>query len=229
MTNYSKKYKVPGKRVGGQLVKRPRLSKAQHIAEVAVKGFKAAMFVKNLINSEKKYVTVFLKNHNTNYNGFIDNLFTTTRGTAGVGNRIGTSILLKTVTIRGFVKISDNNSNQIIRLIIFRDHCNTITTPAQYLEDIGDIDAVLSLRQHDSRFNTTKVYDKTFVMDSARNKIQTFQHTFNNINKHVQYDVSGGGDTITHNAFKVILITTTSTSTDSPIMNFLTHVTYIDN
>lgn len=227
MTNYRKTYVKNGKKVGGRLVKLPTVSQSQQIAQIAVKGFKAAMFVKGLINVEKKYKDTLNEGQSTTHDGSILDLFTTAHGTSGLGNRIGSSIMVKNITVRGFVRISSGNDANILRLIIFRDHCNSITSVGDYLQTPGNSGAVLTLKQHDSRFNTTRIYDKTFVLDTAKSTLVQFQHSFRNVNKHVQY--ADNSNTVTHNAFKYIVIQSGELTSVSPTITLLTQVEYIDN
>ncbi len=209
-------------------VAKPKKSKAQLLAETAYKGLRIANSVKNMINVEKKYYVGKLTATQADYDGDIQTFFNPVRGDAS-DQRVGASLLMKRITMRGFVQ-ETGGFQSFIRVILFRDKCDDITTGAQLLEETGSTFGVLTKKKHDTRNKTVILYDKLFNMNDARSTQLVFDYTLNNVNKHVTFN--DGASQPSSNVIKICFITTETPANKaarSPKITIRCMTEYIDN
>lgn len=222
MTNYKKKYKGPNAGVP----KAPAPSKTQKVAMAAFKGLKLANNIKNLINVEQKHSIHHITDGTTSASGTTDNLIQLSQGTGDQDNRIGDSILLKSMKVTGYIQERSTLPTEgILRMIIIRDHCGSIDH-SNYLQLTGSKVSVLSRKNHDERFRSTKLYDRTFISTND-NPIKQFTINFRNINKHIRY--SGTSATPTMNNIKLLMFWTDTNVLTSPQVNLYADSLYVDN
>lgn len=205
--------------------KKPKQPARYRYADMAYKGFNMAMKLKQLINVEQKHVDTTTSTTNT-YNGTLVTFNEIAQGDTD-NTRDGDSLLNKKINIKGFIVAAASGAiNDVVRIIIFKDKQNTITTPGQYLRDVGSIYAPLSQKQRDNQFQTKKIYDNTFSVDSG-NPLKIFSIKIDQLDDHTNF--VSGTTTITSGAYKMLIIGTVAPAGANSITTYTSRFEYIDN
>ena len=215
-------YKANNKKKQRALVpyKKPAVPMRYKVADMAYKGFKAAMTLKKLINVEFKHVD-FNATISPDFNGTLHFLNDSGQGTSDT-TRVGDSILNKHTSIRG--KIARGSLNCVVRIIIFKDKTNIMTTPT-LLQDTGSVFSPLSMRDRDHRKNYTIIKDITYSLDSERPQL-AFDYEFDN-NDHTKFEA--GSLTINTNSYRVLFISDQVGGASAPIITYTRRHSFVDN
>ena len=193
-------------------------------AGLAKKAFKTAKWVAGLVNSEYKYFDVNILPSAHNYNGTITSaLCVPAQGTAAQ-DRTGDSIKMKNLTIRGEWLLNAAGATQeTVRIIVFIDKQNNITSGAQLLQSVGNVNAPYSPKNNDNRYDSKFLIDKTYVLD-ADNPIKKIDWVIK-LNLHQHFNT--GTTTVDTNAIRIGLFTQSATS--GAQFQYYGRTTYIDN
>jgi len=203
---------------------RRKTKKGTNWAGLAKKAFKTAKWVAGLVNAEYKYFDVNILPASHNYNGTVTSaLCVPAQGTAAQ-DRTGDSIKMKNLTMRGeWLLNAAGAAQETVRIIIFIDKQNNITSGAQLLQAVGNANAVYSPKSNDNRYDTKFIIDKTYVLDSD-NPIKKLDWVIK-LNLHQHFNT--GTTTVDTNAIKIALFT--QSATNGAQFQYYSRVTYMDN
>lgn len=201
-------------------VAKPKKPARYVVADTAYKAWKTAMYVKNLINVEKKHYD-FTQSGGRDWNGTITIINNPAQGLTD-SMRVGDSILNKSLNISGVV--SYGGSTAIARVMIIWDKQNKITLPIDALEVVGNQFAVFSPKRKDNKREFRVLYDRLFTVDSQKLQV-LYNVDFKNLDTHTQFD--NGTTTINSGAYKVIFIS--DVAAGQPNINQYRRFEYIDN
>lgn len=205
-------------------MKKPQRSTAGAVAQTAWKAFKMANTVRSLINVETKYKDYDRTETSINQNGVLRTLNDPAQGTSA-STRVGDSILMKSIDIRG--EIYANTSPAYLRMILIIDKQNTITTAAQILENTGTYYSVHSQYNQDNRKQFSVLYDRTRFVDQTTNQDNHLFHIRKKLSRHVKFDT--GTITINTGALKLLCISNANVAAAEPTTRYRSRFTYIDN
>lgn len=187
-----------------------------------MKALRLATKVAGFVNTEFKYYENESMGNIITYNGVIfPNLCIPAQGVT-VNQREGDSIKAKTMTMQGTVLLN-STAVEIVRIIVFVDKMNTITTPTQFWEDIGSTLSVLSNKNQDNKYNTKILCDKSFTVDTYH-PLHKFKFVCK-IDRHIHF--TAGTTTITDNDIKMFVIG--QTVTNGSFFSYHSHISYVDN
>lgn len=213
--NYKRRYKKRNYKKKGN-------STLGNVASIAKTAFKTAKWVAGIINAEYKYQEASVSLQTPTWNGTLYTLCTPAQG-AGATGRNGDSIKMKTLTLRGLIDYNTLGMAEMVRVIIFIDKQNVVTTGAQMLQYTGVYMATNSPKNEGNKFDTKILYDKCFPVSLYKP-----QYKFNTViklNSHVHF--AAGTTTIENGALKMLFIS--QNPTNSPKFSYITRVTYVDN
>ena len=213
--NYRRRYK---KRV----YKKKSRSTMGNVASIAKTAFKTAKWVAGIINAEYKYQEASVSSQVPTWNGTLYTLCTPAQGSGATG-RNGDSIKMKALTLRGLIDFNTSGLAEMVRLIIFIDKQNVVTTGAQMLQYTGVYMATNSPKNEGNKFDTKILYDKCFPVSLY--KPQYKFETVIKLNSHVHF--AAGTSTIENGALKMLFIS--QSPVNSPRFSFISRVTFVDN
>ncbi len=187
----------------------------------ARKALHIALMTKKLLNVEYKFHDVTASGQ-ADFNGSLATLNTIAQGTTDT-TRVGDSLLMKNLTFR--IRCSAQITTWF-RFIVFIDKQNQILTVADYLQQIGSAFAVNSPKNHDKRFLSRVLLDKTYAI-SINGKQNYESNGFVKIDKHVQFQA--GSTTINNNEIKLLVISSDAPAANNPSFVMYYRISYIDN
>lgn len=194
----------------------------QKALPVAKKALKVAKFVAGIINAEYKYQEASVSLQVPTWNGTLYTLCTPAQG-AGATARNGDSLKMMNLTMRGVIDYNTLGIAEMVRLIIFIDKQNIITTGAQFLQYTGVYMATSSPKNEGNKFDTKVLYDRIFPVSLYKPQ---YKFTINmKLNSHVHF--AAGTTTIENGALKLLFIS--QNPTNSPRFSYITRVTFVDN
>lgn len=162
-----------------------------------------------------------------NWNGTIISLCNTI--TQGVGNaqRVGDSLKMQRLTVRGYCNNTSAVANvEYMRLIVFIDKAMTIATVADLLETAGSTYVSLSPKNDQTKYNSIVLYDQPFKMIKGTvNEIITFEINLP-IDLHVNY--STASPNVRTNDLKVAFIGQTAAATGGSFV-WYSNLSYTDD
>jgi len=191
-------------------------------ASIAKTALKTAKWVAGIINAEFKYNLASASLVTPTWNGTVNTLCDPIQGN-GVDQREGDSIKMKDIVVRGVIDYNTLGVAEMIRVIIFIDKQNTITTASQLLQTVGVYLATESEKNEDNKFNTKTLYDKTFMVSA--NKPQTKFKWVSKLGFHTHFNK--GSATINTNALKICYIS--QNPTYSAKYSHIIRCGYVDN
>lgn len=202
---------------------KPKESTFQKVTRVAYDGYKAAMWVKNLINVEHKSLDNTI-NSQISYDGFVSIINVPPQGITD-HQRVGDSILNKQFRIRGWLQ--RQGADTMVRMIIIKDKQNTVTTTADYFQSTGTIYSPFEYKKEDNMFQSKKLYDELYCLTTDENA-KVFDVKLNDLDDHTTFD--NATTTITTNAYKIIFISDQVPSSGTePTVTYRSRFDYIDN
>lgn len=193
-----------------------------NVASIAKTAFKTAKWVAALVNAEYKYQEASVSLQVPTWNGTLYTLAVPAQSTGATG-RTGDSIKLKALTLRGLIDYNTLGIAEMVRVIIFVDKQNVVTTGAQLLQYTGVYMATNSPKNEGNKFDTKILYDKAFPVSVYRP-----QAKFNVVLKlgfHVHF--AAGTTTVENNALKMCFIS--QNPANSPKFSYISRVTFVDN
>lgn len=179
--------------------RRRRRTRWQNYAGAASQLAKDVRKLKSMINVEYKSFDTDIGLADIDYNGAIIELNRNSQGDTD-GEHDGDSMKCINATLRFLVS---HTANCFIRAIVFWDQSNSITTPAQFLDNLGGIDACQSFKDYDNRFLTKVLYDRTFNINTARQTQYNVDKVIK-LHRHTQFDA--GTNTIVTGALKMLFV-----------------------
>lgn len=189
---------------------------------LAEQALKTAQWVASLVNAESKYDDTTVTNQVVDYNGYVATLCDPAQGTTAI-TRNGDSIKLQNLTLRMFCY--NTTVSDVLRIIVFEDKQNTITTASQMLQATGSALASLSPKNEDNKYDTKILMDKKYTLDTAAVPIRNIE-TVIPLKFHTHFNASGGA--IDTGALKIMAIGTTAPTSTTNI-TYYSRVTYLDN
>ncbi len=220
MPLYNNRRRTTFKRYGRK--KKPALPVRYQVADIAYKGYKTAMWLKNLVNTEQKFFDIDLT-HSLTWTGTIIDINDPGQGVTDQ-LRIGDSILNKSLTIRTYSTF--DTVATVVRIMVIRDKQDTISTVSEVLEDTGTTLSVCSPLKKDNKKQFSVKYDRTFTVD-AQHPLVIADFTLNNIDDHTQFQ--NGTTTINSGAYKFIAISNSAVAGGTPTFRGLSRHLFIDN
>lgn len=174
---------------------------------------------------EAKYLDTTASSTNFGTSGLFINLNYPAIGTGDV-NRIGDSILLKSITIRGYVYMSAAATASVYRIILLNDKENKVTTVGGVLDTalVGTSNLVNASKTHDNRFQTKFLMDKFGVLDTDGQYVKRF-HAYIKLNKRVQFN-NTSGTAIVNNYLRFLVCS--NESTNVPNITFTARLHFAD-
>lgn len=136
--------------------------------------------------------------------------------------RNGDKIKMQNLTIRGSVT-GNASAADVVRLIIFHDKQNTITTVAAYMAS-SEISSVFQPKEYDRRFATKVLFDKSWTVSPDGPRIKYFKKVIK-LNIFTQY--AAASTTSITGSLKFILIAVPPVATSA--FNMVSRLTYTDN
>jgi len=195
---YKKTYKRNFKRK--RPVRRRGAGKSKGWGGTAVRALRLAKRLADAVNIEYKEFRV-QQNPTPTFNGSVSLLNDVPQGSAQ-SQRIGDSYKAQTLTLRGIVSAGAALAESV-RIIVYLDKQNLITTGAQLLDNAGGGFAVISSKQEDNKYQTRILYDRLFHVSPGYQPKQYFEMVIP-INEHVHF--TAGTTTIKDNALRILSI-----------------------
>lgn len=175
------------------------------------------------VNIEYKEYEV-QSNPTPDYNGAIVNLCVPAQGVAN-NQRVGDSLKMQNITFRGYVKAGPSNAESI-RLLIFIDKQNQITTGNQLLDNTGTGYATLGSKNEDNKYISRIIYDRTFSVSPGYRPIIHFEGVIP-VNTHEHF--TAGTTTLKDNALKQMVISDLASGSASATVVWCSYVSYTDD
>lgn len=202
------------------------------VAEIARSAYRTAEHIKDLINVEAKRVLVAQTSTSITSSGTI---LATVQSAIAQGDdynmRIGDSIKCHTLTLRWTAELAAVSNFGRIRLIVFWDEANVITSTAQLLESSGSIQGILSGKTFDNRFLTKILYDKVMTYERSAGAGTTiapypYREKTIKIDKHTQFDAAT--TTVVTGALKIFAISDQGAANQT-FLSFNANLSYTDD
>lgn len=204
---------------------------------MAYKAFRLAKRVADAVNIEYKLYDAAINTAPT-WSGTVGILNGIAQGTSD-SQRIGDSLKCQRLSGRliwdpaNFFQAGVNIQSCAVRLIIYWDEQNNVTSAADVLQQTGNVYTVISPKNYDTRFRSRVLYDKTvfFSQNLASGASYAMNYPHDDIdielNAHTQYDAAS--TTINTGALKYLLISDNVASTYIPSCRAYLRLTYTDN
>lgn len=197
---------------------KPKINKAMRYADMAYKGYRTALYLKNLLNVEQKFLYATYA-PTLSRAGVLQDLNVVPTGTTDQ-TRVGDSILNRNLIIQGH--LFSNSVDSTVRIMIIKDKQDTMTA-ATLLRSNNTAYAPFGTFEKDYRLNYTVLYDKTFVIDSGTPR-QVFS-TKIALDFHTRFN--NATNTINTNSLRSFIIC--SITTTPPSCEYTSTLQYIDN
>lgn len=202
------------------------------VASIARSAYRTAEEIKDLINVEAKRTLVAQTSTSVTSSGLI--LVTVQSGIPqgdDYNMRIGDSIKCHTLTLRWTAELAAVANYGRIRLIVFWDEANVITSVSQLLESTGTVQGILSGKTFDNRFLTKILYDETMTRERNQGSgvsISPFpkHEKVIKIGKHTQFDA--GTTTVVTGALKFLAISDNAAA-NQVLISFNANLSYTDD
>lgn len=217
-----KRKRKPAKSMGGRLARVGQQYTTK--GGYAYSAFKLARRLADAVNIEYKERDTASSVTPTN-NGTVVSLAGNIIQGDSQAERVGDSIKLQNLTMRMLVT-PGASATEYLRVIVFHDKQNTISTGANMLALVGSAQSIISPKNEDNKYQSRILYDKVIpiVPTSARAVFKV--HEVFPLNWHCHY--SAGTTTVKDGDIKVLFISNTvAASTASIFYNF--QLSYTDN
>lgn len=189
---------------------------------LAKRAMKTALYVKSLINVEKKAYDLSAQTPVTSSTGSITNLAPITQDDTITG-RDGNTIKLKSVYFKAVLLRHDSSTSTYFRMCIFIDRANNDnTTPT--ITDILDTSSYLSALNLNNRKRFLVLFDKLVTLDSLTKKTKAF-----NIYKKLDFKTVFADNSAIPSSNGLYLLCLSSESSYAPSLVFTSRVRFLDN
>jgi len=163
-------------------------------------------------------------NPTPDYGGSVAVLCAPTQG-VGFTSRVGDSIKMQTLTLRGKV-IAGPTLAETVRIIVFNDKQNVITTGTDLLDNPGTPYVVLAGKNEATKYQSQILFDRTFNVSPGYRPIIDFEAVIP-INLHTHF--VAGSTTIKDNALKNCIISGLSSASATAQVLWCSYVSYTDD
>jgi len=219
----------------GRFVRRKTGSKfAGNVAQTAMAGYRLAKRVARLINTEIKTYGSDAQTQK-NYAGTIIDLCDPAQGD-GQEERVGNQIKPLHLTIRGGMYAdSTGGVTQQLRVIIFRykDENGSALTVNDILDNdhVGTTRAVIACKEFDNRYHSKFLYDKTFILGKATagSDVPNYKHFKFSTKLYGHINWTNSTTTQEGGGLYMLVISDQAADADSPVLSWVSRVTYTDN
>lgn len=204
---------------------RSRFMKAGASAgSMAYSALKMAKRLKDMVNTEYKF---YDQNVNASYDhtGNLNILNTPAQGQTDT-TRIGDSIKVQNLTLRGYIYANAAAVSTLFRIMVLWDPQNKSTATSDILANVASVYAPISPKNYDKKFQTRVLHDKCYsiVSGGADSAMRQFDVVIP-VNQHTQFEA--GSTTINTGALKILLIS--AAGVNLPTCVYTARVTYTDN
>lgn len=210
--NIKRSQKVYGKRS-----RRTRRKGRPNPGKLALSKVKA---LERMARPETKYLDLGYSANSVSWTGTLIELCTPTQG-VGVNSRVGDVVTLRGMTLK--CTVGSTGANAIVRMIVFIDKENSITTPGQMLTVTGSALAPLSPKVFDNQKNFRVLCDRLIAVDTYSPQ-QEINYYFSL--KNIRQSFDPGTALPFQNNLKIFWISNVGATT--PIYSQYTRVTYMD-
>lgn len=204
---------------------RSRFMKAGASAgSMAYSALKMAKRLKDMVNTEYKYYDQQV-NASYDHTGNLNILNTPAQGQTDT-TRIGDSIKIQNLTLRGYIYANALATSTLFRLMVIWDPQNKSSATSDILQNIASVYAPISPKNYDKKFQTKVLLDKCYsiVSGGADSAMRQFDFVLP-INQHTQFDAAS--TTINTGALKILLVS--AAGANLPTCVYSARVTYTDN
>lgn len=200
---------------------------------VAKDAMKMASYVKNLVNVERKEFMqpIMAAQYDSTGGNTAFGLCYPSQGLLSVNNRIGDSIKLHELSIRGDLSLGSAAYSQL-RIIIFKgkhEDNRTYTIANDILENNGTAvtayNYFLSGKKIDERFNTKFLHDKVYTL--TNNKPIIPFHLKIKLGWHLNF--VRGTTNVMDGGLYMIFISNQPTAANAPVVNFTAFTSFTDD
>lgn len=189
----------------------------------ANKALKLARRLADAVNIEYKELPFTFNNSTSTYNGGSTTINAPIQGT-GNGQRIGDSIKVQNVNIKGYFTAGPTNP-ELWRVLLIWDKQNVITQ-SNLLDYVGNVNVINGQKLEATKYNSQVLYDQVFkVQPNTTNSLQYFE-IFIPVNQHTNFDA--GTTNITTGALKILFYTSTATVSSS-VVDYAGYISYTDD
>lgn len=202
---------------------RARWSKAGASAgSMAYSAYRLASKLAKVVNVETKYHDTTYGS-STSWTGLLYTVANVPQGDTDT-SRDGDSIKCQNLDMRYLID-SSSVSPAVVRIMVIEDKQNKLSTPADLLTTTGVLQAVLSDKKHDRRFQSKVLYDQCHVVSPNSSNDLVYRRVKLALGHHTQFDA--GSTTINTGDYKVLVIS--NRGTNLPFVSLDTRLTYTDN
>lgn len=213
---------APRKKKAIQKYRKKRTNYAGYM-NTASKALQIALATKRLLNVETKYHDATFAT-SVSSSGQMEVLSAVPQGDTQI-TRDGSSLKPKSLTMRFRVTQNASASSTFYRIIVFRGKYENGVVPT--FQDILENNGLLSPKNHDDRFKTKWLVDKTFMINqnfTLSNPQKEFTLYFP-LTGHIQFD--GNTTNIENGGLYVYMLT--DEPTNVPTIAYHSRLTFIDN
>lgn len=205
------------------------------VASTAIKAYQIASKVAALVNTEKKYYDT----------GFLKNLDSTSQTMCLTGmsqgdtesQRIGDSIMPKSLQFKAQLKMDTTNPSEIVRIVIFKDKDNNAGSPPGYVS-LYEGETPITLRNMDLPKRFKILFDRTYSCNSTKPSIvidwfykykmmKDFKGNYTR-GDHITFTGPQDTDTARSHVYLTI-ISSHADGASSATLSYYTRLRYIDN
>lgn len=193
----------------------------------AKKALNVAYATRMLLNSETSYFQYGIGAASVTNTGTVYSVCQPAQGDADT-ERHGDAVRLIDFHLKGkFVFNTGGPATQTVRLIVFIDKCSQITSGSDILDatTLGGLNAPFSFKDHDNRFKSRILYDRTVTLSDDKEAWQI--DLKKKFKKFVSVQFDGGSTTIVQNALKVMAVGDLGVT--MPTFQFLSRSYFKDN
>jgi len=199
--------------------------KAGTVANVAGKALKTALMVKSLVNVESKYIDIAPFSSAIPNTGVIYLTNALSQGITSV-TRIGDSVKMHSMELRGSINQSTSATQSIVRMWIIK-HKEPRGATLALATDLWENTNVNTFLQVNKRNRYTVLLDRTFHLQEG-GASQALFHIKKKLGQHTIYDGNAGTVAdIQKNAYYVVFLSNEPTYT--PSVNMAVRLRYTDD
>lgn len=206
--------------------RRKAMAYGSKAGSVAYSALKLARRLKDAVNIEYKNHQVVVASATPSYNSIVYTLNGIFQGDLA-NQRIGTSVKMQNLTLRGFMQATSVAQATPVRVTLINDKQNNVTGGALLWDQYGTPNAPLSKKLEATKYDSKILYDNTFkIIPASDNALLNFEINVP-LNIHTNYLDGPSIDTITNNCLRLFF--TTGENVSATFVNFVATVSYTDN
>lgn len=141
--------------------------------------------------------------------------------------RNGDAVFMKTIHVRCVIRQRGSGNQDMARIILFYDKDNSVASASDFWDAsyLGSVNAPEGFKNHDNRFKTKVLLDRTVSLNNGTYNIRSFTQKVK-LNHRVQFEA--GTTTIATGALKLFMVTSSSVALDDPNIDFTARIYYTD-